>query len=204
MWKTRELRVLPEEEGLCPDDCYCRAIGQALPRNHNLRILEIMGREVRGDSLDGFAECSSLQALVIRPDMWTPEGLALLARQMRASTALEKLPIWERCWSANPNDFDCLEELVRTYNYTLRVFFDTFDDWHSWRRPRPTFHRDPEARIAECLMRNARIRRGLEQLQGQCRVAPVSLVPVVLDLVGGLPTIVYRFLRRGDLMALCS
>jgi hypothetical protein len=60
-----------------------------------------------------------------------------------------------------------------------------------------------DMRVVALLARNARIRRGLRQLRGY-HVAPVALVPAVLELVSDLPTLVYRFVRLGDINALCD
>jgi hypothetical protein len=53
------------------------------------------------------------------------------------------------------------------------------------------------------LRRNGRIRRALEHLKPrEYHVAPASLWPSTLEMVSRLPTLMYRFLRRGDLNAL--
>ena len=56
-------------------------------------------------------------------------------------------------------------------------------------------------RVAALLRRNGRIRQALDQLRGY-HVSPAVLVPSVLGMVSGLPTLLYRFVRRGDVNAL--
>jgi hypothetical protein len=58
--------------------------------------------------------------------------------------------------------------------------------------------------LVSVMDRNRRIRRALEQLQGY-HVAPTnSLWPRVLGVFSPLPTLLYRFLRKGEVNLLGS
>jgi hypothetical protein len=64
---------------------------------------------------------------------------------------------------------------------------------------------DRDLRSAEidlCLRRNKRIGKGLQKLKGTYHVSPPALLPLVLEMVKALPTLLYRFVRRGDINAL--
>jgi hypothetical protein len=57
--------------------------------------------------------------------------------------------------------------------------------------------------INELLHRNRRIQKALEYLHPRrYHVAPTSLWPTALGMVSSLPTLLFRFLRQGDLNAL--
>jgi hypothetical protein len=58
-------------------------------------------------------------------------------------------------------------------------------------------------RVLAFLDRNDRILRGLHQLRGY-HLAPIALLPSVLELVSDLPTLLYRFVRWGYINALCD
>jgi hypothetical protein len=86
-------------------------------------------------------------------------------------------------------------EMLEQYNYTLRTFQEgsNVGPWPERSVQCP--------RIDACLRRNKRIGKGLARLHGY-HVSPPALLPTVLEMVRSLPTLIYRFVRRGDTNAL--
>jgi hypothetical protein len=86
-------------------------------------------------------------------------------------------------------------ELLGSYNYSLRILEES-TALFSLSRPNP-----PHDKVVALLRRNERIRQALDDLQDY-HVSPSVLWPSVLGMVSGLPTLLYRFLRQGDVNAL--
>lgn len=95
--------------------------------------------------------------------------------------------------------FRPITQVLETYNVTLRkVCF-------RWFIPQQPEHVMEERVLAGLRRRNRLIRRGIGQLEPRSyHVVPTSLLPRMLGMVSPLPTILYRFLRKGNLNTLCG
>ena len=93
-----------------------------------------------------------------------------------------------------------LEETLRTYNFNLTRVRATC--MPNPRRP-GFLTRGVGDHIPGYLWRNQRIHQGLAQLAGY-HMSPTVRWPLVLEMVSGLPTLLYRFVRRGDINTLCD
>jgi hypothetical protein len=87
-----------------------------------------------------------------------------------------------------------LEDTLRKYNYTLSLV-DLLEPWNGV----------DTSEIAGYLLRNARIQRILGRLPPLFHPSlPVRVWPVVLEMASGIPPLLYKLLRRGDINALCE
>jgi hypothetical protein len=196
------LRALSLVSDLEPSEC--RRILQSLATNTHLEDLAIRPRTITADALcrDASASIPALRSLRIRGDL-TSEGAASLARQLRTNTTLVELHV---CTSPKVRDLiQEVQRVLKTYNFTLRTFQLT--------RPCPPRSfpfpgSDPatlvrRSTIPAALIRNERIGRCLLHNLGGCyRATPTSLGPLMLEMVSDVPTVLYRFLRWGDINAL--
>jgi hypothetical protein len=194
------LEPLPEDNhsgGLDASDL--KLICQALPRNTKLRTFIAKTKEVLPDTLDGIASSSSLRHIMVYSGSTFPdECLASIARQLKTNTTLEQLYLRRMENDSKfyrPGRFLPLEEVLETHNFTLRTIGveGSIPRW------------DEQDFVEEILRRNVRIQQALGQLGPQgYHVTPTVLVPNVFGMVSGIPTLLYRFLRSGNVNALCD
>jgi hypothetical protein len=121
---------------------------------------------------------------------WTDAGMVELFRQLRANISLRCLDV--RGSVSDQRIFELLEELLSTYNFTITRIG----------RGVPKFYK--RRRIIEAiLLRNERVRKVNDQLQIRSyHVQERNVWPRVLRDVGTFPTLVYRFLRTGNVVGL--
>jgi hypothetical protein len=182
------------------DPADCRLICQSVLRNTNLRVLELRAKEARGDTLDDVVAHPSLRRLLVSADEWSDECVGSVARQLRTNTTLESLHAVKRNDDPAPC-FRPIAHVLETYNVTLRKVT------LRWGFPIPirAEHALEAGVLAQLRRRNRRIRRAVEQLEPRSyHVAPASLWPHALGLVSPIPTLVYRFLRIGNVNTLCG
>jgi hypothetical protein len=137
---------------------------------------------------------SSLRRLDLDVKKWTDEGKSSLARQLRTNTVLEKLIVEYFATKIRVRQRPWVE-VLESHNYTLRVLRERNQNWEARAR------RMRDGRVFACLRRNERIRQALHDLRDY-HVSPAVLLPRVLEMVSGLPTLLYRFVRLGDVNAL--
>jgi hypothetical protein len=188
-----------DDDGLDPDSC--RLLCRSVPENIHLRALTLVPvAELRADTLEGVAAPSSplhdLDVGVTRP--MSDESLIGLARELKTNTTLRRLTLVEVAEvpleGRRSHLFRPLEQVLETYNFTLEVVDVT--QLHAT-------HRAAQRRMDALLRRNWGIRSALEALQ---RLDParrdhprlLRIAPEVLAAAGRLPTLLYRFLRRGE------
>jgi hypothetical protein len=194
-------RNVPVEE-LCVDSSVppaeCREVFDSVRSNRQLRSLSVHPREVLADTVD-LAAAAPLRSLGIF-GLFPPDGSASLALQLRTNVTLLDLYVVLDHVDGHTELVRSLEESLRTYNFTLTSVGATcMPD-----PQRPGFLTAGIGdRIPGYLRRNQRIHQGLAQLGGY-RVSPAVCWPLVLEMVSGLPTLLYRFVRHGDLNALCD
>jgi hypothetical protein len=190
----------------------CREIFRSVVHSWTLQSLTLRLDEVYDDALV-LPSCplSGLRSLRLDVERWTESGRSYLARHLRTNTSLEELHIYTtptvstyfngHCvLSMRPGASYCYSpwiELLERYNCTLRSLAETYvfgiEDMPSTMTVE---------RISACLRRNVRIHEMLDRHRrgsGGYQVSPMGLLPRTLGLVSNLPTLVYRFLRRGDL-----
>jgi hypothetical protein len=174
----------------------CRQIFDGLPHNRHLHRLSVcVERVVEGDIVlpSDPAASSSLRQLHLKVDHWDKKGKAFLARQLQTNTALTSVRVVYRGNTTLPHRpwIDMLER----HNFALLSLTEesALGPWGDGPMRSP--------RVSALLKRNDRIRQALEQLP-EYRMAHMARVPHVLEMVNTLPTLLYRFLRRGDVNAL--
>jgi hypothetical protein len=180
---------------------YCKLICQAVRHNTNLRVLNLGVKETFADTVDQVASSSTLRELVVSAEDLSDECVASIATQLRTNTAMQLIFLC-KATKALPghqsHPFRPIMETLETYNFTLQNA-----TWH-WEDPQQDALRGTDHNFLVSVMgRNTRIHRALEQLPGY-HVAPTILWPRVLGMVSPLPTLLYRFLRKGDVNTLCS
>ena len=194
------LEPLPEDNhsgGLDASDL--KLICQALPRNTKLRTFIAKTKGVLPDTLDSVASSSSLRHVMVYSGSTFPDDcLASIARQLKTNTAMDRLYLRRMENDSafyRPERFRPLEEVLETYNVTLRtvVVEGSIPRW------------DEQEYVDNLLRRNARIHQAIEQLKPQdYHVTSTVLVPNVFEMVSGIPTLLYRFLRNGNVNAFCE
>jgi hypothetical protein len=192
------LRIVKLYPDTMLDRSECRQMFEGVRRSVNLRSLEVRVKEAYGDALllpNRPLSSSSLRVLVIHLQEFTQEGLNFLAQQLKTNTLLEKVSVFHATTMGTLDHMPWIDMLT-THNFTLRTLQEgsNVGPWS-----------DRDLRSAEidlCLRRNKRIRKGLLQLRGTYHVSPPALLPLVLEVVKTLPTLLYRFVRRGDINAL--
>lgn len=119
-------------------------------------------------------------------DGWTDPGLVELFWQLRLNVSLRGLDV--RGSVSDQRMVELLEELLSAYNFTIEDVGSDYD-----RRPR----------IEALLRRNERVRAANDRLQmHNYHVRERNLWPSALRVIGAFPTLVYRFLRHGNAVAL--
>jgi hypothetical protein len=193
------LQVLKLNAGKKMDRDACRQIFDSLQHNTNLRSLEVAVEEVYDDALIlPNHPNSSLRRLRIQAERWTWQGKVSLANQMKTNHSLEELRVVSLTPGEGLSGHPWVEAL-QAHNHTLLVLSENAEYGH-----RPN-NRDGmgNERVAALLRRNRRIRQALDRLQGY-HVSPTILLPALLEMVSDLPTLLYRFMRLGDVNALCG
>jgi hypothetical protein len=173
---------------------------QSAGHSKRLRSIELTGgpRLIENWTLteDAWADgamsgATRLRTLVVGAN-WTDGGYVELFRQLRVNVTLQRLDMYGADHGLIM--FGLVVELLTTYNFTIAMFregdFDRPND--RWRQ-----------KVDELLRRNERVRRVNDQLQKHAyHLADPKLWPRVIRDVGPFPTLVYRFLRKGNTEAL--
>jgi hypothetical protein len=191
------LRIMKLYPDTMLDRSECREMFEGVQRSLNLRSLEVRVKEAYGDALllPNRPLSSSLRVLVIHLQDFTQEGLNFLAQQLKTNTLLEKVSVFHATAMTSLDHMPWIDMLT-THNFTLRTLQEGSNVG-------PWSDRDlRSAEIDACLRRNKRIGKVLQQLRGTYHVSPPALLPLVLEMVKTLPTLLYRFVRRGDINAL--
>jgi hypothetical protein len=193
-----ELRVDPlTGPELDADDC--RRICQSALRNTHIRVLHLRAKDVSADTLDDVVAHSTLTKLVVSADEWSDECVTRVTKQLRANTTLERLYVIKRKDEDPSPFFRPLAHVLETYNVTLRKV------GLRWFIPQKAEHVMEERVLTGLRRRNRLIRQAIDQLEPRSyHVVPATLLPRMLGMASPLPTVLYRFLRKGDLNTLCD
>jgi hypothetical protein len=189
------IQVLKLKARMGIDRDACRQLFCSLQCNSNLRRLDVRVEEAYDDGALTLPtnKASSLRQLSIDVETWTREGKASLAGQLKTNALLEALQVIHR--NAIRITHRPWVEMLASHNFTLRSLREQSCGRYGVRRP----HMGD--RIPCYLNRNERIQQALGGLPGY-HVASAVLWPHVLGMVSGLPALLYRFVRLGDLNAL--
>jgi hypothetical protein len=174
---TSHLRSLTVELSYVPEDALRLALGPASP----LEVLRITkGAPARG----------------------VP---ATLARLLEGNATLRELALAERVGNdGDPHRLDDIVSVLEISNFTLHKFSEGTASDSTEHRGGPCHHHLVQAsRIGACLRRNMWIHRVLRDWPNY-RVPSQGLWPAVLHKADHCPTLLYRFLRIGNLPAFCE
>jgi hypothetical protein len=151
---------------------------------HELGIARYNFLKIDKDTFaNGVIERTSARVLGLESGRWTDAAYESLARQLRTNTAVASLRI--RDTGRSRRLVDWILELLNTYNFTLQQVYPI----------RPS----DQGRVDELLRRNSRVRAVHQHLEGlHCVLGERALWPTALSQVARFPTLVYRFVRRGD------
>jgi hypothetical protein len=208
-----ELKVFAFNDGLNAAGGLAPADGdllcQAVSRNSSLRVLHIKVKDISADVL-GRVACSSSSPLreLLVWSAFSELSVSNLAAQLRTNTTMTRLDLRhvekrDPSRKIRPDLLLPIEDALESFNYSLldvsvqQLIIDRPGD--------PFFIVSREDEVGRLVRRNRRIQRALEQLEPKSyHVSPISLWPSVLEVVSPLPTLVYRFLRKGDVNKLCD
>jgi hypothetical protein len=167
----------------------CKMLCDGVLQNAHLRELWVAHVDTAAFA-PAVSRGSPLERLTIGID-WTEEGFFSLVEGLRTNERMKRVKFFFRGWPPYESPA-LLEDLVLRHNFTLRgLVFDKHDMLQD--------------RIDDLLKRNAIVRKTNRRLaRRQYRVARRSVWPEVLGRVSRMPSLVYRFLRRGNVDAFCD
>jgi hypothetical protein len=189
--------------GLQPDEF--RLVCGGLRSNTNLRTLTVTLFHALDDTLDlALAPESPLEVLHIEGRYVLKDGAtSSLARLLQTNTTLVELLFAGQIGRASDEHrLDGIASVLETSNCTLQ----RFSEGTSPDLGRPRFchhHLVATSRIGTCLRRNQWMHHVLQAWPNYC-VPSQALWPAVLVNADRSPTCLYRFVRRGNLQALCD
>jgi hypothetical protein len=169
----------------------CRVLLDAVAHNAHLRRLYVEDPLLR---IDVGATTIALGPGSTRPSLnltgrFTPEGLADLLFRLRTNESLEWLDVRMVPNPVSTFQRGLVEELLLTYNCTLK--FARFIDEDA------LADRAAEERFQSFLLRNRAVSIAREHLESRnYAIGPAAAWPRVLERVSRFPTLLYRFLRR--------
>jgi hypothetical protein len=181
-----------------------RLLCSGLGSNTNLRTLTVQLSHAGNFPLDlALAPNSSLEALHIKGSGNFSNGAAALslANLLKTNTKLVELTFGDEVGKyRDPHRLDSIASVMETSNF-LQKFSEGTDD--SRNRDKGHHHLVPDSRLGKCLRRNQWIYHVLHDWHNY-RVPFQALWPTVLRRADSCPTLLYRFVRRGNLPALCD
>jgi hypothetical protein len=138
---------------------------------------------------NGLIERMAVPILGLESGRWTDAAYESLTRQMRTNTAVASLRI--RDTGRSKRLVGWILELLTTYNFSLQVVFP--------------IRQGAQDQVNDLLRRNGRVRAVHEHLERLHYVLEErALWPRAISQVARFPTLVYRFLRRGDVDGLAD
>jgi hypothetical protein len=175
--------------------------------NTHLRTLRADLSYVLRDTLDeALAPASPLEAFHITKGPLNGMVTSTLARQLRDNVHLVELALAEFVGNdGDPHRLDDIVSVMEASNFTLQRFSEgTAPDSTTEHHRGPCHHHlVQDSRIGKCLRRNVWIHRVLRDWPNY-RVPSQELWPTVLHKADHCPTLLYRFVRIGNLPALCE
>jgi hypothetical protein len=138
---------------------------------------------------------SALTHLHVAPRMWSRRAFVELVEALRANTALEEVSLAQK-GGFMPAQAGLALDVLRTSNFTLQNVHLV---------PRKDGTGSHEGPIGALLRRNAGVRRAVEHLGATgYRVSRRAAWPLALRHLSTIPTLLYRFVRRGNVDALAE
>jgi hypothetical protein len=178
-----------------------RLLCSGLESNTNLRTLTVRLANVGEYPLDGaLAPNSPLEALHIKGggNFSNSAAAASLAELLKTNEKLVELTLPGQIGRfRDEHRLDVIASVMETSNFTLQKFSEGRD------RDGCHHHLMMDSRIGTCLRRNRWIHHVLKDWPNY-RVPFQALWPTVLHRADSCPTLLYRFVRRGNLPAVCD
>jgi hypothetical protein len=197
---VRHVDVICRYPGLTEDNC--RLLCGGVAHNTNLQQLTLMGGIYVAGTVDpAVGPSSSLVHLDLHGQL-SNEGMASIAQQLKNNSNMEVLNFSGIDPGYDDAHFGMLVETMEHYNYTMLGV----SEWYESRDlavPDPP-RVGPGSTIERCLRRNKRIGRALQAWPEYHVPSSTGLWSILFELVNQLPTLVYRFLRRRNVQALCD
>jgi hypothetical protein len=179
----------------------CKRICDSIQENEHLRGLSLgQWFYPRADTfVHALSKRSTLTSLFVRAN-WSVVGFSSLVECLRANETLEELDLEGELMSHDQAfDYNLVEELLTTYNFTLQRFAmrRVYDDMNEG------MYIPAQGWINALLKRNDSVREANAQLQArQYHIGQRSIWPEAMGRVSRMPTLLYRFLRKGNADAL--
>jgi hypothetical protein len=195
--------ALNSRAGMDPE--VCRLLCGGLSRNTHLHDLSIDVTDVFPGAVDGATGPASPVRSLSIGGRFVPSSVVHLANQLKTNSRLTSLTLSSRREDAHGSSSPHLAARRRRRGaderYTFRIrhvseqamFWPDLDGGSI----------DGAARIVTYVRRNHWIQNALAHMVNY-RVPSSHLWPILLGRVSEVPTLLYRFLRRGNLEALCA
>lgn len=170
-----------------------RLVCEGAAANRHLDLLDLKDNiELpTGTVLAALGSPSTLSKIHVAPRIWTRRAFGEIVQALRVNAALTEVFLAQRC-GFQPAPAVVLD-LLRTYNFTLRSVRVVHG-----KDGTPT-HEGP---IEDMLRRNDGVRRTVEHLgASNYRVPRLAAWPLALQELVTIPTLLYRFVRRGNVDA---
>jgi hypothetical protein len=138
---------------------------------------------------------SALTHLRVAPRLWSRRAFVELVEALRVDTALKEVILSQK-GGFKPAQAGLVLDLLLTHNFTLQNVQVV---------PRKDGTGSYEGPIGEQLRRNAYVRRAVEHLSASdYRIPRRAVWPRALQEVSTIPTLLYRFVRCGNVDALAE
>jgi hypothetical protein len=150
-----------------------------------------------GAVVPAVAPTSTLKYFIVKARSWSREAFAELVWALRVNVHLKDLYLGQ---DGEFPDAHLVHDLLRTYNFTLPTLcLDTTRLGPDMVASRPPAYQD-RVPIGSLLRRNQRVRGVVDELEAaDYRLPPRPLWPLALQEISTFPTLLYRFVRKGNL-----
>jgi hypothetical protein len=201
--RVHSLTLTTDWQGFDPDLFQLVCSGFQHGNNTHLRSLTVDLECIPEGTLDqALAPTSPLEVLHITRGALHEWVTPSLARLLTSNTTLLELDFAERIGNdADPHRLDNIAAALEASNFTLQRFSE--GTAISTNREHCHHHLLQDSRIGTCLRRNVWIHRVLHDWP-EYQVPFKRLWPTVLHRADSCPTLLYRFVRRGNLPVWCD
>lgn len=194
------------------EDHHCHQLFESLAANVHIKELNLSGDDLPDDAISNIPRLlahpesvSRLRVLNVSDMRFTSAGIRTLARALKTNTMLEELTVCPRDDTSYPYEwFRAFEDVLLRFNYTLRVIKIVRDTDRS-DPASGSIRSQQQRRLNNELARNAVVRQAHEALcRTSYRIVEPRAWPIVLERVASKPSLLYRFVRRGNLPDWCN
>jgi hypothetical protein len=208
--QVKTLRAL-DFVGCDLDAQHCHQLFEGLAANVHIKGLNLSGGDLQDDTIANLPRLlahpesvSNLRELNLSDMRFTSAGIRTLTRALKTNTTVVVLTVFPMDASSYPYGwFQPFEEVVLRFNWTLRCISILGDPTRNDAAP-GSVRWQQQGRINNLLARNFRVRQAHEALcETNYRVTEPRLWPTALERVASKPSLLYRFVRRGNLPDWC-